>query len=92
VTRAGWSGPRRQVHLYDAALRAPFPAVQAVVLVQDRTRPAPRGVLREQPRAVAAAVTWKTLEVLSRVLIHTDGLATEAISYGTTADTCVLLA
>src|SRR5271157_689211 len=45
-----------------------------------------------RPGAAPAEVNWYALEVWPAKLIHTKGLATEAISYGTTADTWVLLA
>ena len=52
--------------------------------------PLPEAFCVNRPGAVATVVNGYALEVWSEYLIHTDGLATGAISYGTTADTCVL--
>src|SRR5271157_1082503 len=54
--------------------------------------PLPEAFCVNSPGTVVVELNWNTLELCPRYLIHADGLATGAISYGTTADTCMLLA
>src|ERR1035437_709569 len=54
--------------------------------------PLPDAFCANRPGAVVAKVTWSALEVPPAYSMRTDGLAKDAISYGATADTCVLLA